>query len=81
MTSDEVLEIIKSALVATLPDLDQEITLATDLREEDILDSLDLMNFLFELENALGGQVEKIDETYDDYKVQSLVDIIIEAKG
>jgi hypothetical protein len=37
------------------------------------------MTFLFELENDLGSKLEAIDETYDDFRVGALVDIVVQA--
>jgi len=77
MTRDEALEVITKALKAVVPDLDQEITFETDLVGEDIIDSLDSMNLLFELEEGLGKKLTEIDEDYNDYKVGTLVDVIL----
>ena len=44
-----------------------------------MLDSLDSMTFLFELENDLGMKLEAIDETYEDFRVGSIVDIVVAA--
>lgn len=49
----------------------------TDLVGEEIVDSLDSMNFLFELETALGYPLSKIDESFDDFRVGTLIDLIL----
>jgi acyl carrier protein len=44
-----------------------------------LLDSLDSMTFLFELENDLNTKLDAIDETYDDFRVGAIVDIVVQA--
>jgi len=79
MTREEVFEAIKTAIAAVVPDFSGEITQKTHLTNEDVIDSLDSMNLLFELEESLGKKLTKIDEDFNDYSVSTLIDIILEA--
>lgn len=79
MTRDEALERIKKALDTTVGDNAGDITEATDLVGDGMLDSLDSMTFLFELEQDLGTKLEAIDETYEDFRVSAIVDIVVQA--
>lgn len=79
MTREDALAAIRKALTATVGDVEGEITEDTNLVEDGMLDSLDSMTFLFELENDLGRKLEAIDETYDDFRVGALVDIVVAA--
>ena len=76
MTPEAALDMIKASLDATLPGKSSGITLETELIKDGILDSLDSMNFLFELEGLNGAKLEAIDETFDDFRVSRLVDIL-----
>jgi acyl carrier protein len=79
MTREEALERIKKALDTTVGDAAGDITEGTDLVGDGMLDSLDSMTFLFELEQDLGTKLEAIDETYEDFRVSALVDIVVQA--
>ena len=79
MTREDALAAITKALTTTVGDIDGAITEDTDLVEDGMLDSLDSMTFLFELENDLGMKLEAIDETYEDFRVGSIVDIVVAA--
>ena len=79
MTREEALTAITKALTTTVGDVDGTISEGTNLVDEGMLDSLDSMTFLFELENDLGLKLEAIDETYEDFRVGSIVDIIVAA--
>ncbi len=79
MTREDALAAITKALTTTVGDIDGTITEDTDLVEDGMLDSLDSMTFLFELENDLGMKLEAIDETYEDFRVGSIVDIVVAA--
>ena len=79
MTRDEALAAITKALTATVGDVDAELAESTDLVGDGLLDSLDSMTFLFELENDLGCKLDAIDETYDDFRVGAIVDIVVQA--
>ena len=61
MTEEKALEMIAAALEQTAPGLGDDITIDTDLSDEDILDSLDRMTFLFELEHLNGSMISKPD--------------------
>jgi acyl carrier protein len=79
MTRDESLAVITKALIATVGSVDGDLAEDTNLVDDGLLDSLDSMTFLFELENDLGSKLEAIDETYDDFRVGALVDIVVQA--
>jgi acyl carrier protein len=79
MTREEALTAITKALTTTVGDVDGTIREDTNLVDEGMLDSLDSMTFLFELENDLGMKLEAIDETYEDFRVVSIVDIVVAA--
>lgn len=79
MTRDEALAVITKALTATVGSVDGDLSEDTNLVDDGLLDSLDSMTFLFELENDLGSKLEAIDETYDDFRVGALVDIVVQA--
>lgn len=78
-TRDEAFAKIKEALDMTTPGLSEKVTMETHLIEADILDSLDLMNFMFELEELHGSKIEEISETFDDYRVSTLVGFMASA--
>ena len=75
MERKTALEALIKAVKAVVTDLDVEITEETDLLEDDILDSLDSMNFLFELEESI-GKISSINEEYSDFKVSALIDLL-----
>ena len=79
MTREVALSSYTSALTTTVGDVDGTISEGTNLVDEGMLDSLDSMTFLFELENDLGLKLEAIDETYEDFRVGSIVDIVVAA--
>jgi acyl carrier protein len=79
MTRDEALAVITKALIATVGSVDGDLAEDTNLVDDGLLDSLDSMTFLFELENDLGSKLEAIDETYADFRVGALVDIVVQA--
>ena len=79
MTRDEALAAITKALTATVGSVDGDVTEDTNLVEDGMLDSLDSMTFLFELENDLDTKLEAIDETYEDFRVGAIVDIVVQA--
>lgn len=76
MTNEEALELIKKSAEAVVPGAAEDIKATTDLKEDDVLDSLDLMNFLFELETEIGGKIASIDESYDDFRVSKLIELL-----
>ena len=79
MNREEALAAITKALSATVGSVDGDITEATNLVDDGLLDSLDSMTFLFALESDLGTKLDAIDETYEDFRVGSLVDIVVAA--
>lgn len=76
MTDEQAFEMVKKAVNSVTPGAGDDITMETHLTEDDVLDSLDSMTFLFELEALNGGPFEDIVDTFDDYRVSSLVAII-----
>jgi acyl carrier protein len=76
MTGDEAFAMIKNAAAAVNPNAADKISLASHLVDDGIFDSLDLMNFLFELETAIGHKIEQIDEDYSDFRVQALIAVL-----
>lgn len=76
MDRKEALRMIVEALEKTKPGAGNAITEETHLVDEKIIDSLDSMNFLFELETAAGKKFDQIDETFDDFRVSTLIDIV-----
>lgn len=79
MTREEAITAITKALTATVGDVAGPLGEDTDLVADGLLDSLDSMTFLFELENDLGQKLEAIDETYEDFRVGAIVDIVVAA--
>jgi acyl carrier protein len=79
MTREEALAAITKALTATVGSVDVDVTEETNLVDDGLLDSLDSMTFLFELENDLNTKLDAIDETYEDFRVGSIVDIVVQA--
>lgn len=73
MTDADALAMIREALNTVTPGSGDKVTPETDLQKDEILDSLDLMNFLFELEQLHGSKIEEIDEEFDDYRVSTLI--------
>ena len=78
-TRDEAFAKIKTALDMTTPGLSEKVTVETHLVEDDILDSLDLMNFMFELEELHGSKIDEISETFDDYRVETLIGFMVKS--
>ena len=79
MTREDALAAITKALTTTVGDAVGPIGEDTNLVVDGMLDSLDSMTFLFELENDLGMKLGAIDETYEDFRVGALVDIVVAA--
>ena len=76
MNSEEALTLIKKALENVEAGLAEKIHTRTNLVDDDILDSLEVMNFLFELENLHGKNIEEIDEEFSDFRVSKLIEIL-----
>ncbi|MGI3167282.1 hypothetical protein [Pseudooceanicola sp. 200-1SW] len=58
MTEAEALDMIKKARDIVSPGSGDKVTPETELQQDEILDSLDLMNFMFELEHLKGSKIE-----------------------
>lgn len=78
MTREEAFSMIRKALDATSPKASEKVSETTDLIGEGILDSLDSMNFLFELETLHGARLAAIDESFNDFRVTVLIDILMD---
>lgn len=76
LSNEAALELIRAALEKTKTGLSLKIDESTDLIKDKVIDSLDSMNFLFELEELHGAQLDAIDETFDDFRVSRLVEIL-----
>lgn len=76
MTNDEALAMIKTALNEVSSGAGDKVDMDTHLVEDEVLDSLDVMNFLFELEQAKGAQIEGIDESFEDFRVSRIVELM-----
>jgi acyl carrier protein len=76
MTEEQALTMIKAALEKTTPGLSAKVTPEVHLIKDKVIDSLDSMNFLFELEQLHGGQLDAIDEMFDDFRVTRLIEIL-----
>lgn len=76
MSKEDALELIKAALDKTQNGLGAKINENTHLINDKIIDSLDSMNFMFELEELYGSQLDVIDEAFDDYRVCRLIEIL-----
>ncbi len=75
MTNDEAFELIKKALDEVSEWASESLTMDTHLLEDDILDSLDAMSFMFELEKMLGKSLA-VDEEFSDFKITTLIDLM-----
>jgi len=75
MTNDEAFELIKQALDEVSEGASESLTMDTHLLEDDILDSLDAMSFMFELEKLLGKSLA-VDEEFSDFKITTLIDLM-----
>lgn len=79
MTRDDAFKMIQDALDKVKPGTGSKLTPESHLVDDGFVDSLDSMNFLFELENQHGSRLEAIDDTFSDFRVTKLVDILAEA--
>lgn len=80
MTShEEAFTKVKVALDKTVPGISEKVTLDTHLVEDEILDSLDIMNFMFELEDLHGSKIEEVTDTFDDFRLSVLVGFMVSA--
>lgn len=77
MTEAGALEMIKSAVHEVKPGAGEQLTLESDLVKDGILDSLDIMAFLFELETMRGAKFVEINEAYADFRVSTIVQMLM----
>lgn len=76
MTDDEALAMIKKSVDEVSAGASERINMSTHLVDDDILDSLDVMNFMFELEKLHGKSLPGVDEEFSDFRVSKLVEIL-----
>jgi acyl carrier protein len=79
VTNEEALQLIKTALETVCPGSSEDIDTSTDLAAVERLDSLHIMEMLFELENHLGQKIDAIGEDYSDFRVSALIEILTAA--
>jgi acyl carrier protein len=77
MTRAEAYSLIREALAEVSPAAAAKLTEECHLVKDGLVDSLDGMNFLFELEQRLGHKIEAIDEDFDDFRVSRLIEILV----
>ena len=77
MTNEEALQLIKAALETVCAGASDDIDASTDLSHVERLDSLHIMEMLFELEIQIGQKIEAIGEDYSDFQVSALIAILI----
>lgn len=76
MTDGDAIGLIVAAVTRVAPAKAKLVGPGSDLIADGVLDSLDVMSFLFDLEKRLGKKLTAIDETYSDFRVAKLVEII-----
>lgn len=76
MTDNEAFQLIIRAIKIAVPAAPIDILPATHLIKDGVIDSLDLMAFLFELEQLCGGELAEIDENFSDFTVGRLIQIV-----
>lgn len=76
MENQQAFDMICKALENITSGLSENVTLESHLTEDDIIDSLDAMNLLFELETLFGGKLNGIDEAFEDFSVTNLISVI-----
>lgn len=76
MNRAEALSMVKQALDNVSPGLSESVTEETHLTNEDIVDSLDAMNFLFELETLNGQKIAAVDDAFENFQVSNIMDIL-----
>ena len=64
---------IKKAADEVTPGTGERLSMDTHLRKDGIFDSLDMMNFMFELEDLNGHKIAQVTEDFEDYRVSTLV--------
>ena len=78
-TAENAFALIQQALDKVKPGTGAKITMESQLLDDGFVDSLDSMNFLFELENLHGDRLAAIDDTFNDFRVARLVEILVDA--
>ena len=73
---DKKIEVIKDCINIVKPGYGNNITIDSDLIKDQILDSLEAINFLFELENNFPEKINKIDDDFSDFTVKALIELI-----
>ncbi len=79
MTEQDAFEMILKSLEKTNPGISKGVSKETHLLKDGVIDSLESMNFLFELEQLNGSQLAEIDESFDDFRVTRLIEILVAA--
>ncbi|MBI1385031.1 MAG: hypothetical protein GC150_08990 [Rhizobiales bacterium] len=77
MTRDEAIGHIRAALKEVLSKDLGQLSEATHLLQDNVLDSLDTMNFLFKLEKRIGKKLDVIDESFTDFRIGVIADLIL----
>lgn len=81
MNKEEAIEHIRAALAEVLAKNVGQLDEKTNLVTDGIVDSLDLMNFLLQLETSVGKKLKAIDESFSDFRVGTLADLIVREVG
>jgi acyl carrier protein len=76
MTHQEAFAMIVQALEKAVPGSSDKVTIETHLVSDGIIDSLDLMAFLYELEHDCGDSLDEINDEFKDYRVVRLVEML-----
>ena len=76
MTQQEALAMIHRALETAVPGSSSKVTMASHLVTDGVIDSLDLMAFLYELEKDCGDSLDEITDDFKDYRVTRLVEML-----
>jgi acyl carrier protein len=76
MKQEQALSMILGALETAVPGSSSKVTMESHLVADGIIDSLDLMAFLYELERDCGDSLEVINDDFNDYRVVRLVEIL-----
>lgn len=76
MTSQEALAMIQRALETAVPGSSGKVTVSSHLVADGVIDSLDLMAFLYELEKDCGNNLDEITDDFHDYRVTRLVEML-----
>jgi acyl carrier protein len=76
----EIFEVLVASLHKVAPRKARELNIETHLVDDGVLDSLDVMSFLFEFEQRLGYKLAIIDEEFSDFRVRRLVEIAAKAR-